>query len=78
MSFVMIEKLGAVSLKNGMIRVQCMATVADGQDQVTGELLIPAVAFGQVAGGLQAAGKQLQEKIEKARKAQEDSSKKIS
>ena len=75
MSVLMIEKLGAVSLKNGMIRLQCMATMADGQDQVTGELLIPAVAFGQVSGGFQAAGKQLQEKIEEARKVQEDSTK---
>lgn len=72
MDFMMIEKLGSVSLRNGVVRVQCMTSGADGQDQVTGELVIPATQYGQVAGGLQAAGKQLQERIEQARKNQEE------
>ena len=72
MNFMMIEKLGSVSLRNGVVRIQCIATAADGQEQVTGELVIPAAQYGQVAGGMQAAGKQLQEKLEQARKAQED------
>ncbi len=72
MSFILIEKLGAVSLRNGVIRIQCMATAADGTDQQSGELVIPAISYGQVAGGLQAAAKQLQEKIQEARKAQEE------
>jgi hypothetical protein len=70
MNFIMIEKLGSVSLRNGVVRIQCIATAADGTEQVTGELVIPAVQYGQVAGGLQAAGKQLQERIEQARKEQ--------
>ena len=72
MNFMMMEKLGSVSLRNGVVRIQCIATGADGQEQVTGELVIPAAQYGQVAGGMQAAGKQLQEKLEQARKAQED------
>jgi len=72
MNFMMIEKLGSVSLRNGVVRIQCMSTGADGTDQVTGELVVPATQFGQVAGGFQAAGKQLQEKLEEARKAQEE------
>ena len=72
MNSMMIEKLGAVSLRNGIVRIQCIATGADGQEQVTGELVIPAAQYGQVAGGMQTAGKQLQEKLEQARKAQED------
>lgn len=71
MDFILFEKLGAVSLRNGVIRIQCMATTADGSEQQSGELVIPAVAYGMVAGGFQAAGKQLREKIEEARKAQE-------
>ncbi len=72
MSFILIEKLGAVSLRNGVIRMQCMSTAADGTEQLSGELVIPAVSYGMVAGAFQAAGKQLQEKIEQARKAQEE------
>lgn len=71
MNFIMIEKLGSVSLRNGVVRIQCVATGADGTEQVTGELVIPAIQYGQVAGGMQAAGKQLQERIEQARKEQE-------
>ena len=72
MSFILIEKLGAVSLRNGVVRIQCMATAADGSEQQSGELVIPAISYGQVAGGFQAAGKQLKEKIDEARKAQEE------
>lgn len=43
-----------------------------GNEQVTGELLIPAVQFGRVSGGLQSAGKQLQDRIEQARKQNSD------
>ncbi|MDD2318054.1 MAG: hypothetical protein PHD57_12015 [Desulfobacterales bacterium] len=73
MNILLIEKLGAVSMRNGMVRIQCIATGADGKDQITGELVIPAVQYGMVAGGMYAAGKQLKEKIEQARAAQEES-----
>ncbi len=72
MSVILIEKLGTVSLRNGVIRIQCLATGADGAEQQSGELVIPAVTYGLVAGSFQAAGKQLQEKIEEARKAQQE------
>jgi hypothetical protein len=72
METILIEKLGSVSMRGGLVRVQCMATGADGEERVSGEMVIPAVAFGQIAGGLQAAGKQLQERIEQARKEQSD------
>jgi hypothetical protein len=72
METILIEKLGSVSMRGGLVRVQCMATGADGEERVSGEMVIPAVAFGQIAGGLQAAGKQLQERTEQARKEQSD------
>jgi hypothetical protein len=72
METILIEKLGSVSMRGGLVRVQCMATGADGEERVSGEMVIPAVAFGQIAGGLQAAGKQLQERIEQSRKEQSD------
>lgn len=70
-SNIMIEKIGSVSLRSGVVRVHCMSTTADGQDQVTSEMVIPSVAFGHVVGGLQAAGKQPQEKLEDVHKEQE-------
>jgi hypothetical protein len=70
METILVEKLGAVSLRGGLVRVQCLSTGADGEERVSGEMVIPAVAFGQVAGSLQSAGKQLQERIEQARKEQ--------
>ena len=75
MNVIMIEKLGSVSLRNGVVRIQCIATGADGTEQVTGELVVPAVQYGQVAGGMQAAGKQLQERLEQARKEQAEQTK---
>lgn len=71
MNILLVEKLGVVSMRNGVVRIQCIATGADGKDQVTGELVIPAIQYGMVAGGMHAAGKQLQEKLEQARAAQE-------
>lgn len=68
MKSTMIERLGSVSMSAGVVRIQCMATGADGKEKEAVELLIPAASFGQVAGGLQEAGRQLQAKIEQARK----------
>ena len=73
MTDVMVEKLGAVSMRAGVVRVQTMSTGADGEDRVTGELVIPAAQFGQVVGGLTNAGQQLQQKIQQAREAQQES-----
>ena len=70
MSDLLVEKLGAVSMRGGVVRVQTLSTGADGSERVSGELVIPATAFGQVAGGLQNAGQQLREKIQQARQAQ--------
>lgn len=71
MNEMMVEKLGAVSMRHGVVRIQTQATCADGQDRVTGELVIPASQFGQVVGALTNAGQQLQQKIQQAREAQE-------
>jgi len=72
MDFFMVEKLGAVSMRNGVVRVQCITTGADGQDKITGELLIPAIQYTQIVNALQYAGKQLQEKMEQAIKEQKE------
>ena len=72
MNSMMVERLGSVSLRGGVVRVQCMATGADGEEYVTGELHIPAAQFGQVSGALQNAGRELQQRLEQARKDQSE------
>ena len=70
MTDLMVEKLGAVSMRAGLVRVQTLSTGADGSERVTGEIVIPASQFRQVVGGLQNAGQQLQAKIQQAREEQ--------
>lgn len=72
MEYMMVEKLGAVSLSHGVLRIQCQYAGADGESRTAGELLIPASQFGQILGGLQNAGQQLQEKMAEARQAQQE------
>ena len=72
MTDIVIEKLGAVSMRSGLVRIQTHATGADGEDRVTGELVIPVSQYGQVVGALQSAGQQLQAKLEEARKNQDN------
>ncbi len=67
MTDTFIEQLGAVSLRNGVVRVETVAYGADGRERTTGELVIPAARYGQVAASLQAAGQQLQARLEEAR-----------
>ncbi|MCG5539509.1 sulfotransferase, partial [Halorhodospira sp. 9622] len=57
-----VEKFGAVALRNGMVRIQCLAVGADGKERVTGELMLPANQYGTLVGALQRAGEQLQER----------------
>jgi hypothetical protein len=67
MADIFIEQLGSVSLRNGVVRIETVAYGADGEERTTGELVIPAARYGQVAASLQAAGQQLQAKLEEAR-----------
>ncbi|GEM_PF-2218653 len=72
MSDILIEQLGAVSMRNGMVRVQTQAVGADGELRTTGELVIPANVYGQVVGSLQNAGQQLQARIQEAQQGQSE------
>lgn len=73
MTDILIEQLGAVSMRNGLVRIQTQASGANGEDRVTGEIVIPASQYGQVVGALQNAGEQLQAKLQQAREAQQSS-----
>jgi tetratricopeptide (TPR) repeat protein len=58
----MVERIGSVTLRNGIVRLQTLAKGADGNEKVTGEWAIPAGQYGPLLKSLQDAGKQLQEK----------------
>lgn len=71
MTDIVVEKLGSVSMRNGLVRIETQATGADGQDRSTGEIVIPASQFAPVVNALQSAGQQLQQKIAEAQKEQQ-------
>lgn len=70
MEQLIVDRLGSASLSNGVVRIQCQSNGADGQPRPSAELLIPVNQFGQIVGGLQQAGQQLQEKMAAAQQEQ--------
>lgn len=60
------DSLGAVSMTNGVIRIETVTRNAKGQDEVSGEMMIPANRIGNVAAGFQKLIEELQEKIKEA------------
>jgi hypothetical protein len=64
MTHLLTESIRNVSLSNGLVRIECTTTGADGQTQVSGELVIPADQYGSVVKSLQNAGQQLQERVQ--------------
>ena len=64
MTHLLADDIRNVSLSNGLVRIECMATGADGETQVSGELVIPASQYATVVQSLQNAGHQLQERVQ--------------
>jgi len=64
MTHLLTENIRNVSLSNGLVRIECTTTGADGQTRVSGELVIPADQYGTVVKALQNAGQQLQERVQ--------------
>ena len=73
MDTVFVERIETASMRNGLVRVRCQATGADGQVYTSADLMIPANAYGQVVGALQNAGQQLREQLEQQRQQQSES-----
>ena len=71
MNQFLIENIANVSLSNGVVRIQCTSTGADGETQTAGELVIPAGQYSAVVQGLQNAGQQLQARQEEQKQQQE-------
>ena len=64
MTHLLTENIRNVSLSNGLVRIECTTTGADGETQVSGELVIPAGQYSTVVQALQNAGEKLQERVE--------------
>jgi hypothetical protein len=46
---IVVDRLGAIAIMNGVLRIECMAVNAAGQEKASGTVLIPAnVAAGVV------------------------------
>ena len=73
MNQVLIDNIANVTLSNGVVRLECTTTGADGQTQTAAELLIPAGQYSAVVQALQNAGQQLQEQVQN-RQGETDSS----
>ena len=63
MNQILIENIANASLSNGVVRIQCASTGADGETQTAGELLIPVGQYSAVVQSLQNAGQQLEQQM---------------
>jgi len=61
---LLTENIRNVSLSNGLVRVETVATGADGQETKTGEIVIPATQYGAVVEALRRSGEQLQQRVQ--------------
>jgi hypothetical protein len=66
---ILIEGVQGVSLRNGVVRLQCVAGGADGEDQVAVELAVPANRYDELTAELQNAAQKLRERIQEQNEA---------
>jgi hypothetical protein len=49
MDTIVVDRIGAIAIMNGVLRIECMSVSASGQERASGTLLIPAnIATGVV------------------------------
>ena len=63
MSIILLDRIGSVSLNNGIIRINCVANGAKPEDELTGTLLIPANRIGDIMKSLLDATNELDRKV---------------
>jgi hypothetical protein len=61
---IVVDRIGAIAIMNGVLRIECMAVNAAGQEK--GTLLIPANVAGAVAQSLVNGMQQLEKKVRDA------------
>jgi hypothetical protein len=63
MSTVLIDRVGAVMLQNGVMRIDCVAAGPNGEERPSGTLLIPASQVASVLQSLVGAAQELDRRI---------------
>lgn len=63
MNQILIDSIGSLSVHNGVLRVVCMASGADGQLQPSGTLVIPGRTAVQVLNALIKGTQELDKKL---------------
>jgi hypothetical protein len=63
MTTILVDGIKAVSLQNGIVRIDCVGGGPNNEERLSGTLLVPANRVGQVLGGLTQALQELEKKI---------------
>ena len=63
MSTILIDRIGAVMLQNGVMRIDCVAGGPNGEERPSGTLLIPASQAGTVLQSLVGAAQELDRRL---------------
>ena len=61
---MLVENLGAVTLVNGLLRIETLKVEPNGEQTNSGEILIPANLVGPILDGLVNAAKDLETKLQ--------------
>ena len=64
MDQLLIDNINNVSLSNGLVRIECTVTGADGETRTSGEIVVAASQYATVVQALQQAGQQIQERVQ--------------
>ncbi len=63
---IVIDRINTISVGNGIVRIECMASSPSGQEKPSGTLLIPAVVAGPVIQSLVGAMQELDKRAREA------------
>ena len=63
---IVIDRINAIAVGNGVVRIECLAASPSGQEKPSGTLLIPAVVAGPVIQSLVGAMQELDKKAREA------------
>ncbi len=63
MTMILIDGIKAVSLQNGVVRIDCIEAGSNNEERPSGTLLVPANRAGQIVGALTQALQELEKKI---------------
>jgi hypothetical protein len=65
-TLIVVDRIGAIAIMNGVLRIECMAVNAAGQEKASGTLLIPANVAAAVVQSLVTGMQELERKVRDA------------